>query len=54
MQVKLLQTLQDGTVRRIWGKKDIKLDIHAISATNRDLNANGCSQNISEKISITV
>ena len=38
MQVKLLQTLQDGTVRRIGGKKDIKLDIRVISATNRDLN----------------
>lgn len=37
MQVKLLQTIQDGTVRRIGGKKAIKLDIRIISATNRNL-----------------
>jgi TyrR family helix-turn-helix protein len=37
MQVKILQTIQDGTVRRIGGKKLIKLDIRIISATNRNL-----------------
>ncbi|HBI26680.1 MAG TPA: hypothetical protein DDY25_02990, partial [Peptococcaceae bacterium] len=37
MQVKILQTIQDGNVRRIGGKKLIKLDIRIISATNRNL-----------------
>ncbi len=39
MQVKVLQTIQDGTVRRIGGKKSLKLDIRIIAATNRDLKA---------------
>lgn len=37
MQVKMLQTIQDGTVRRIGGKKSLKLNLRIISATNRDL-----------------
>jgi TyrR family helix-turn-helix protein/PAS domain S-box-containing protein len=37
MQVKMLQTIQDGTVRRIGGKSSIKLNLRIISATNRDL-----------------
>lgn len=36
-QIKLLQFLNDKKIRPLGGKKDILLDVHIISATNRDL-----------------
>jgi transcriptional regulator of aroF, aroG, tyrA and aromatic amino acid transport len=37
MQVRLLRVLQEGTVRRIGGNKEIKVDVRIISATHRKL-----------------
>lgn len=37
LQVKLLHVLQEGTVSRIGGNKEIKLDVHFLAATNRSL-----------------
>jgi len=36
LQVKYLRILQDGVVRRIGGKNEIKVDVRIIAATNRD------------------
>ncbi len=36
LQVKLLRTLEDRTIRRIGGKEEIPVDIRVVSATNRD------------------
>src|SRR5262249_22266236 len=36
LQVKYLRILQDGVVRRIGGKAEIKDDVRIIAATNRD------------------
>ena len=36
-QVRLLRVLQDGTLRRVGERKDIKVDVRIICATNRDL-----------------
>src|SRR6266540_462963 len=36
LQVKYLRILQDGLVRRIGGKNEIKVDVRIIAATNRD------------------
>src|SRR5215510_4427938 len=36
LQVKYLRILQDGVVRRIGGKTEIKVDVRIIAATNRD------------------
>lgn len=36
-QVKVLRVLNDGMVRRLGGKKDVKVDFRIISATNKDL-----------------
>ena len=37
MQVKLLRSLQEGTITRVGGNKPIKVDVRIIAATNQDL-----------------
>jgi Nif-specific regulatory protein len=37
MQTKLLRTLQEGTITRLGGKKEISIDVRLVVATNRDL-----------------
>ncbi|MFG1461429.1 sigma 54-interacting transcriptional regulator [Xanthobacter sp. DSM 24535] len=37
MQTKLLRTLQEGTITRLGGKKEIKVDARLVAATNRNL-----------------
>lgn len=37
MQTKLLRTLQEGTITRLGGKKEISIDVRLVAATNRDL-----------------
>ncbi|MBF8179267.1 sigma-54-dependent Fis family transcriptional regulator [Herminiimonas contaminans] len=37
MQTKLLRTLQEGTIVRLGGDREIKVDIRVVTATNRDL-----------------
>jgi transcriptional regulator with PAS, ATPase and Fis domain len=37
MQVKLLRTIQESSITRIGGKKEIKLELRIIAATNKDL-----------------
>jgi len=37
MQTKLLRTLQEGTVVRLGGKREIKVAVRVVAATNRDL-----------------
>jgi two-component system response regulator AtoC len=39
LQVKLLRTLQEGTIRRLGDTKDTDVDARLVAATNRDLNA---------------
>ena len=36
LQAKYLRTLQDGAVRRLGGKTELKVDVRIIAATNRD------------------
>jgi two-component system, NtrC family, response regulator AtoC len=38
IQAKLLQVLQDGEFSRLGGKRDVRVDVRIIAATNRDLN----------------
>jgi two-component system response regulator AtoC len=37
LQAKLLQVLQDGEFSRLGGKHDVRVDVRAVAATNRDL-----------------
>lgn len=37
MQTKLLRTLQEGTITRLGGKREVKVDVRLVAATNRDL-----------------
>ncbi len=37
MQTKLLRTLQEGTIVRLGGKREIKASVRLVAATNRDL-----------------
>lgn len=39
MQTKLLRTLQEGTITRLGGKREIRIDVRLVAATNRDLAA---------------
>ena len=39
MQAKLLRTLQEGTIVRLGGKRESKVDVRLVAATNRDLGA---------------
>jgi Nif-specific regulatory protein len=37
MQTKLMRTLQEGTIVRLGGKREIKVDVRLVAATHRDL-----------------
>ena len=37
MQTKLLRALQEGTIVRLGGKREIKVEVRVVAATNRDL-----------------
>ena len=39
MQAKLLRTLQEGTIVRLGGKREVKVDVRLVAATHRDLQA---------------
>jgi Nif-specific regulatory protein len=37
MQAKLLRTLQEGSIVRLGGKREVKVDVRLVAATNREL-----------------
>ena len=39
MQTKLLRTLQEGTIVRLGGKREVRLNVRLVAATNRELGA---------------
>ena len=39
LQVRLLRVLQEGTIRRVGGNKDVSVDVRIIAATHRNLEA---------------
>ena len=39
MQAKLLRTLQEGTIVRLGGKREVRVDVRLVAATHRDLQA---------------
>ena len=41
VQVRLLRTLQEGTVRPVGGDSEVKVEVRVLAATNRDLSARG-------------
>ncbi|MDP2677698.1 MAG: sigma 54-interacting transcriptional regulator [Rhodoferax sp.] len=45
MQSKLLRTLQEGTIVRLGGKSEIKVDVRLVAATHRNLEADVASGN---------
>ena len=36
LQAKYLRVLQDGVIRRLGGKAELKVDVRVIAATNKD------------------
>ena len=50
MQVKLLRTLQEKTITRVGGNKEINIDIRIIAATNKDLMAEVSNGNFREDL----
>ena len=39
MQAKLLRTLQEGTIVRLGGKREVRVEVRLVAATHRDLQA---------------
>jgi transcriptional regulator with PAS, ATPase and Fis domain len=50
MQVKLLRTLQEKTIRRVGGHEEIKVDARIIAATNKDLQRSRSNQEFREDL----
>jgi len=50
LQAKLLRVLENGTFRRVGGTTDIKVDVRAISATNRDIKQEIASRGFREDL----
>jgi Nif-specific regulatory protein len=50
MQTKLLRTLQEGTITRLGGKREIKVDVRLVAATNRNLQDDVAQGNFREDL----